>query len=58
MGLSAGEMRARRDSTTKKAKVTQSADKDKDGKDGKKSCSECRRLKAKCDRQFPCSNCE
>lgn len=55
MGLSAGEMRARRDSTTKKAKVTKSADKEKDGK---KSCSECRRLKAKCDRQFPCSNCE
>ncbi|KAK4686463.1 hypothetical protein P7C73_g3669, partial [Tremellales sp. Uapishka_1] len=26
-------------------------------KDARKSCSECRRLKAKCDRQFPCSNC-
>lgn len=25
---------------------------------GAKSCSECRRLKAKCDRQFPCSNCQ
>ncbi|WVN90760.1 uncharacterized protein L203_106003 [Cryptococcus depauperatus CBS 7841] len=23
----------------------------------KRSCAECRRLKAKCDRQFPCSNC-
>ena len=27
-------------------------------KDNRKSCSECRRLKAKCDRVFPCSNCE
>jgi hypothetical protein len=26
--------------------------------EAKKSCSECRRLKAKCDRVFPCSNCE
>jgi hypothetical protein len=26
-------------------------------KDNRKSCSECRRLKAKCDRVFPCSNC-
>lgn len=25
---------------------------------GNKSCSECRRLKAKCDRVFPCSNCK
>ena len=24
----------------------------------KRSCAECRRLKAKCDRQFPCSNCQ
>jgi hypothetical protein len=24
----------------------------------KKSCAECRRMKAKCDRVFPCSNCE
>ncbi|WWD18802.1 hypothetical protein CI109_103257 [Kwoniella shandongensis] len=29
----------------------------KGDKDGRKSCAECRRLKAKCDRQFPCSNC-
>jgi hypothetical protein len=29
-----------------------------DNKDNRKSCSECRRLKAKCDRVFPCSNCE
>lgn len=28
------------------------------GKDTRKSCQECRRLKAKCDRVFPCSNCE
>lgn len=28
------------------------------GGKGAKSCSECRRLKAKCDRVFPCSNCE
>ncbi|KAL7420726.1 hypothetical protein Q5752_004677 [Cryptotrichosporon argae] len=27
------------------------------GKEARKSCSECRRLKAKCDRVFPCSNC-
>lgn len=27
------------------------------GKDMRKSCAECRRLKAKCDRVFPCSNC-
>jgi hypothetical protein len=26
-------------------------------KDMRKSCAECRRLKAKCDRVFPCSNC-
>lgn len=26
-------------------------------KDLRKSCAECRRLKAKCDRVFPCSNC-
>ena len=26
-------------------------------KESRKSCSECRRLKAKCDRVFPCSNC-
>ena len=31
---------------------------EKDGKDGKRSCAECRRLKAKCDRVFPCSNCK
>lgn len=30
----------------------------KTDKDNRKSCSECRRLKAKCDRVFPCSNCE
>lgn len=34
---------------TKKANKTQ---------DGRKSCAECRRLKAKCDRVFPCSNCK
>ncbi|KLT39007.1 hypothetical protein CC85DRAFT_251975 [Cutaneotrichosporon oleaginosum] len=27
------------------------------GKDMRRSCAECRRLKAKCDRVFPCSNC-
>ena len=26
--------------------------------EGKRSCAECRRLKAKCDRVFPCSNCK
>lgn len=30
---------------------------DKPAKDTRKSCAECRRLKAKCDRVFPCSNC-
>ncbi|OCF44315.1 hypothetical protein I317_01760 [Kwoniella heveanensis CBS 569] len=51
----------RRDSApmVKKAKKEKEADaKPKKGdKDGKKSCAECRRLKAKCDRVFPCSNC-
>ncbi|GMK58328.1 hypothetical protein CspeluHIS016_0503600 [Cutaneotrichosporon spelunceum] len=27
------------------------------GKDMRRSCAECRRLKSKCDRVFPCSNC-
>ncbi|KAK8858908.1 hypothetical protein IAR55_003139 [Kwoniella newhampshirensis] len=39
-----------------KPNVTSSSGK-KNEKDGRKSCAECRRLKAKCDRQFPCSNC-
>ncbi|KIR52930.1 hypothetical protein I315_04386 [Cryptococcus gattii Ru294] len=30
----------------------------KRGEGLKKSCAECRRLKAKCDRVFPCSNCK
>lgn len=48
----------------KEVKKEKGDDKDKDEKtvkpegQGKKSCSECRRLKAKCDRVFPCSNCE
>ena len=53
LGLTAGEMMARRDSMTKRSKP----DEEKTPKDGRKSCSECRRLKAKCDRVFPCSNC-
>lgn len=28
------------------------------GAAGRKSCAECRRMKAKCDRVFPCSNCK
>ncbi|WVQ96589.1 hypothetical protein IAU59_003694 [Kwoniella sp. CBS 9459] len=40
----------------KKEKETDAKPK-KAEKDGKKSCAECRRLKAKCDRVFPCSNC-
>lgn len=40
-----------RDTTTKRTK------KDAAAKDMRKSCAECRRLKAKCDRVFPCSNC-
>ncbi|WRT68127.1 uncharacterized protein IL334_005102 [Kwoniella shivajii] len=53
----------RRDSapTSKKPKKEREDSKSnitkKSDKDGKKSCAECRRLKAKCDRQFPCSNC-
>lgn len=54
LGLTAGEVKARRDSVTKKVKKED----EKPAKDGKKSCSECRRLKAKCDRVFPCSNCQ
>ncbi len=53
LGLTAGEMKSRRDSVTKKVKTED----EKPAKDGRKSCSECRRLKAKCDRVFPCSNC-
>lgn len=30
----------------------------KRGEGLKRSCAECRRLKAKCDRVFPCSNCK
>ncbi|WVF69093.1 hypothetical protein IAT40_003867 [Kwoniella sp. CBS 6097] len=41
---------------TKKEKESDVKPKKAD-KDGKKSCAECRRLKAKCDRVFPCSNC-
>ncbi|WWD05220.1 hypothetical protein V865_003293 [Kwoniella europaea PYCC6329] len=40
----------------KEKEDTKSSNKKAD-KDGKKSCAECRRLKAKCDRVFPCSNC-
>ncbi|EIW67603.1 hypothetical protein TREMEDRAFT_33487 [Tremella mesenterica DSM 1558] len=55
-------MKARRESlgdhVTPIAKKVKKEEKKKNGeKDGKKSCSECRRLKAKCDRVFPCSNC-
>ena len=58
-GLSAAQMKARRDSVStesvpKKAKKNPKQDKG----EMRKSCSECRRLKAKCDRQFPCSNCK
>ena len=48
------EIKARRQSTSLK-KVRK--EEEKPVKDGRKSCSECRRLKAKCDRVFPCSNC-
>lgn len=41
--------------TAKRVKKEDSAKKGE--KDNRKSCSECRRLKAKCDRVFPCSNC-
>ncbi|WVW85067.1 hypothetical protein I302_107103 [Kwoniella bestiolae CBS 10118] len=41
----------------KKEKEDSKAASKKAEKDGKKSCAECRRLKAKCDRVFPCSNC-
>nr|XP_019013097.1 uncharacterized protein I206_02594 [Kwoniella pini CBS 10737]OCF51878.1 hypothetical protein I206_02594 [Kwoniella pini CBS 10737] len=41
----------------KKEKEDKNAANKKAEKDGKKSCAECRRLKAKCDRVFPCSNC-
>lgn len=43
----------------KRSKKEEAASKAKGDKDNnRKSCSECRRLKAKCDRQFPCSNCK
>jgi hypothetical protein len=42
----------------KKEKDVGEGPKPKQGVESKKSCSECRRLKAKCDRVFPCSNCE
>ena len=42
----------------KPAKKTKKDETKKADKDNKKSCSECRRLKAKCDRVFPCSNCK
>jgi hypothetical protein len=42
---------------SKRAKKEEPASKAKAEKDNRKSCSECRRLKAKCDREFPCSNC-
>jgi hypothetical protein len=52
----ASESRPKKDlpaGTAKKARKEET----KTGKEGsKKSCAECRRLKAKCDRQFPCSN--
>ena len=58
-GLSAAQMKARRDSLSKES-VPKKAKKNPKAEKGemRKSCSECRRLKAKCDRQFPCSNCE
>ncbi|WWC88327.1 uncharacterized protein L201_003236 [Kwoniella dendrophila CBS 6074] len=43
--------------TKKEKDDTKNASNKKGEKDGKKSCAECRRLKAKCDRVFPCSNC-
>lgn len=70
LGLTAGEMRARRESgdvgpANKRVKVENEDPAAKDLASGikkpeqaKKSCAECRRLKAKCDRVFPCSNCE
>lgn len=52
--MSPEELKARRQSTSlKKVKKED----DKFVRDGRKSCSECRRLKARCDRVFPCSNC-
>jgi hypothetical protein len=56
--------KAKRVTPGKKVKTEDKPNSDANGavkkveKDGKKSCSECRRLKAKCDRVFPCSNCE
>lgn len=55
LGLTAGQVKARRESMS--VKSMKKEDETKPGRDGKKSCSECRRLKAKCDRVFPCSNC-
>lgn len=59
LGLTAGQVKQRRDSMSgKKVKLEMKAlEKKGEAKDQKKSCAECRRLKAKCDRQFPCSNC-
>lgn len=46
----------------KKAKAVEDRVADDAGKPkpvlAKKSCAECRRMKAKCDRVFPCSNCK
>lgn len=52
LGFFAGEMKKRRKSVVVKRED------ERPPKDGRKSCSECRRLKAKCDRVFPCSNCQ
>lgn len=62
MGLSPDQVRERRDSILSSpplagVKEEKSAKVKKDKKTAVKSCSECRRLKAKCDRVFPCSNC-
>ncbi|KAL1409129.1 hypothetical protein Q8F55_005956 [Vanrija albida] len=43
-------------SSAKKAKKEEKQGSTGGGKETRKSCQECRRLKAKCDRVFPCSN--
>ncbi|ORX37085.1 hypothetical protein BD324DRAFT_424910 [Kockovaella imperatae] len=58
-GLSIDEVKARRDNLAgaKSKKKPRKESNVKTENVAKKSCSECRRLKAKCDRVFPCSNC-
>ncbi|ORY31844.1 hypothetical protein BCR39DRAFT_465430 [Naematelia encephala] len=55
MGLTPGQVKA--EITGNKRVKVEEKPKKEGAKEGKKSCSECRRLKAKCDRVFPCSNC-